>query len=136
MAAFNDTPEKGEGKSGAWTDTAKLQFLLRIIGQLAPQGKGIDWKRIQMPGRTTKSLQMMWTKIRKEISEIEEQQAETTTPVATPRKRNSEYLAPLVTCDNFLDLSGMQTPIKKRSGSESPVLHSIKRVKKEETDEY
>ncbi|POR37544.1 Uncharacterized protein TPAR_02259 [Tolypocladium paradoxum] len=67
---MSDT-EVTPGKALPWTDEAKFQFLLRIIAQLRDDGKTMNWARINMAGRTTKSLQNMWTKINKEISEIE-----------------------------------------------------------------
>lgn len=52
----------------------QYQFLLRVVAQLKEDGKSINWSRINMPGRTTKSLQNMWTKINKSVSELEEAQ--------------------------------------------------------------
>jgi hypothetical protein len=50
----------------------QCQFLLHIIAQLkGDNNKAISWNKINMPGRTTKSLQNMWTKINKTISEME-----------------------------------------------------------------
>lgn len=50
----------------------QCQFLLHIISQLkGDNNKAISWNKINMPGRTTKSLQNMWTKINKTISEME-----------------------------------------------------------------
>ncbi|PNY29365.1 Uncharacterized protein TCAP_00719 [Tolypocladium capitatum] len=88
---MSDT-EVTPGKPLPWTEEAKFQFLLRIIAQLRDDGKTMNWARINMAGRTTKSLQNMWTKINKEISEMEmaengEDGATPTMPKpSTPRK--------------------------------------------------
>ncbi|RDA90863.1 hypothetical protein CP533_3226 [Ophiocordyceps camponoti-saundersi (nom. inval.)] len=58
-------------KAGAWTDEAKYQLTLRIIAQLKEEGRTINWSRIVMEGRTTKSLKNQWTKMAKEIAELE-----------------------------------------------------------------
>ncbi|PTB70634.1 hypothetical protein BBK36DRAFT_1108929 [Trichoderma citrinoviride] len=77
----------------AWTEEAKFQFLLRIVAQLKGDGRGtsIKWEKINIPGRTVKSLQNMWTKINKQISDFEarENSAEGSAAVspAQPRKR-------------------------------------------------
>lgn len=84
--------EKGDGKVLPWTEEAKVsdpsvlffslfslsyfrkqyQFLLRIVAQFKEDGKQINWSRVGMPGRTTKSLQNMWTKINKQVNDLEE----------------------------------------------------------------
>ncbi|KAL6883945.1 hypothetical protein HDV57DRAFT_436368 [Trichoderma longibrachiatum] len=77
----------------AWTEEAKFQFLLRIVAQLKGDGRGtsIKWEKINIPGRTVKSLQNMWTKINKQISDFEarENSGEGSVPVVPvqPRKR-------------------------------------------------
>lgn len=50
------------------------EFLLRIIMQLKPEGKGINWSEVQMPGRTVKSLQNQWTAVNKRIDALRQQQ--------------------------------------------------------------
>ncbi|KAK1256085.1 hypothetical protein MKX07_008344 [Trichoderma sp. CBMAI-0711] len=77
----------------AWTEEAKFQFLLRIVAQLKGDGRGtsIKWEKINIPGRTVKSLQNMWTKINKQISDFEAREnsgegAAAAVPVQ-PRKR-------------------------------------------------
>ena len=66
----------------------KFQFLLRIVAQLKEDGKSINWQRLNMPGRTTKSLQNMWTKINKAVADLEETSGSgTTSPAKTPTKR-------------------------------------------------
>ncbi|KAL6836391.1 hypothetical protein J3E69DRAFT_27474 [Trichoderma sp. SZMC 28015] len=79
--------EKG---SSAWTEDAKFQFLLRIVAQLKGDGRGIKWEKINIPGRTVKSLQNMWTKINKQINDFEarENSGEGSLVIPTrPRKR-------------------------------------------------
>lgn len=50
----------------------QFQFLLRIVAQLKEDsGRSISWTKLNMPGRTTKSLQNMWTKIQKDIAALE-----------------------------------------------------------------
>lgn len=50
----------------------QFQFLLRIVAQLKEEsGRSISWTKLNMPGRTTKSLQNMWTKIQKDIAALE-----------------------------------------------------------------
>ncbi|KAL2691715.1 hypothetical protein Neosp_002104 [[Neocosmospora] mangrovei] len=83
------------GKANAWTEEAKNEFLLRIIMQLKPEGKGINWSEVQMPGRTVKSLQNQWTAVNKRIDALKQQQQQdgdtAAVPVkkATPRKRKA-----------------------------------------------
>ncbi|CAM1511448.1 Fc.00g089610.m01.CDS01 [Cosmosporella sp. VM-42] len=79
------------GKAMAWTEEAKFQFLLRIVAQYKDDGKAINWSRVQMAGRTTKSLQNMWTKINKQVADLEAEQNGSAPPTpakkATPRKK-------------------------------------------------
>ncbi|EXV01777.1 hypothetical protein X797_005295 [Metarhizium robertsii] len=49
----------------------QFQFLIRIVAQLRENGRSINWQKIDMPGRTVKSMQNMWTKINKMIAEVE-----------------------------------------------------------------
>ncbi|GAB0132504.1 hypothetical protein EsDP_00000938 [Epichloe bromicola] len=79
-----------------WTQEAKYQLLLRIIAQLREGGKPIDWQKIDLPGRTTKSLQNTWSLIKKSIDEFEERgEGEGNPPSksATPRKGPSKARA-------------------------------------------
>lgn len=63
------------------------------MAQLKGDGRGtsIKWEKINIPGRTVKSLQNMWTKINKQISDFEarENSGEGSVPVVPvqPRKR-------------------------------------------------
>ncbi|CZS83658.1 unnamed protein product [Fusarium graminearum] len=77
-------------KTNAWTEEAKNELLLRIIAQLKPEGKSINWNEISMEGRTMKSLQNQWTAVNKKIDAIKQQTADAPPPPAkkTPvRKR-------------------------------------------------
>ncbi|KAI7771095.1 hypothetical protein LZL87_004882 [Fusarium oxysporum] len=75
-------------KSNAWTDEAKNELLLRIIAQLKPEGKSINWSEINMEGRTVKSLQNQWTFFNKKIEAFKSQAADGSAP-STPAKKNS-----------------------------------------------
>ncbi|KAL7796599.1 hypothetical protein V8C37DRAFT_352390 [Trichoderma ceciliae] len=118
------TTEKG---SGQWTEEAKFQFLLRIVAQLKEDGRSIKWEKINIPGRTTKSLQNMWAKINKQIADFEAGEnngkgSAAATPVkaakkrGAPRKKNSTKIADLA--DEGLDDEGCsmkRTLSKKRA---------------------
>ncbi|KAM3531297.1 hypothetical protein NHJ13051_000865 [Beauveria bassiana] len=104
-----------EAKSAAWTEEARYQFLLRIIGQFQRNGQSIKWDEINIPGRTQKSLQHQWAKIKSQVAELEKaagQPSDSSTPTkakegagtkrkadaiptpeATPRKNTSQQLA-------------------------------------------
>ncbi|OAA41230.1 hypothetical protein BBO_05766 [Beauveria brongniartii RCEF 3172] len=73
-----------EAKS-AWTEEARYQFLLRIIGQLQRNGQSIKWDEINIPGRTQKSLQHQWAKIRTQVADLEKSAGQTSVP-STPTK--------------------------------------------------
>jgi hypothetical protein len=59
---------------------------LRIIAQLKPEGKSINWSEINMEGRTVKSLQNQWTFFNKKIEAFKNQAADGSAP-ATPAKK-------------------------------------------------
>ncbi|KAG5992352.1 hypothetical protein E4U43_003806 [Claviceps pusilla] len=61
-------------KPQAWTEQAKLQLLWRINTQLRDGGRPIDWNKINMPGRTPKSLQNTWFSIKKVMAELDEKE--------------------------------------------------------------
>ncbi|QUC16956.1 uncharacterized protein UV8b_01197 [Ustilaginoidea virens] len=83
---MDSSASTSEAKSLPWTEEAKYQFLLRIVAQLRQDGKAISWQKINMPGRTPKSLQNMWTKINKTIAEMEQENGDAT-PVNKPSPR-------------------------------------------------
>ncbi|KAI1776901.1 hypothetical protein F4818DRAFT_440296 [Hypoxylon cercidicola] len=75
--------------SKPWTDGEKMAFLNQVIAQLLPRGSTINYKTLNMPGRTTKSLQHLMNKIRTEgaayrgQSSRSSQSLTATTPEAT-----------------------------------------------------
>ncbi|KAF5229365.1 hypothetical protein FANTH_14228 [Fusarium anthophilum] len=73
-------------KPNAWTDEAKNELLLRIIAQLKPEGKSINWSEINMEGRTVKSLQNQWTFFNKKIEAFKAQSNDGSSP-STPAKK-------------------------------------------------
>ncbi|OAA61486.1 hypothetical protein ISF_05565 [Cordyceps fumosorosea ARSEF 2679] len=64
-----------------WTDEARFQLLLRVIAQLQRSGQGIKWDEINLPGRTQKSLQHQWAKIKLQVAELEAAAGQPSTPV-------------------------------------------------------
>ncbi|KAL6881079.1 hypothetical protein J3F83DRAFT_710907 [Trichoderma novae-zelandiae] len=115
----------------AWTDDAKFQFLLRIVAQLKEDGRSIKWDLINIPGRTPKSLKNMWTKINKQISELEalEKSGECPATPVKPRRRgrppkNAFPLADQGLDDDDENLMLKQKLLKKRGaediGDEQP----------------
>ncbi|WQF80257.1 hypothetical protein CDEST_05271 [Colletotrichum destructivum] len=73
------------GRVGAWTDAERL--LLRVLAVLLPDGKGVDWKNINMPNRTLKAIQAQWTSIIVQMRELGmEGEGNTAAPKAKTRK--------------------------------------------------
>ncbi|KAI9171160.1 hypothetical protein HJFPF1_00640 [Paramyrothecium foliicola] len=133
---------QGEGKALAWTEEAKFQFLLRIVAQFKEDGKAINWQRVNMPGRTTKSLQNMWTKINKAVADLEEKSANGTpasSPAKTPKKatpRKSAAKKAMQAADDEEDDSlgsnpetPQKTPGKRPAAKGTP--RKSKKIKKE-----
>ncbi|RMJ17899.1 hypothetical protein BHE90_004261 [Fusarium euwallaceae] len=115
------------GKANAWTEEAKNEFLLRIIMQLKPEGKGINWSEIQMPGRTVKSLQNQWTAVNKKIDAIRQQQQDggdaPSVPVkkATPRKRKvNKKVVDSEDDDDGTYVGPKKSGSRKRANTETP----------------
>ncbi|KAJ4309566.1 hypothetical protein N0V84_011440 [Fusarium piperis] len=115
------------GKANAWTEEAKNEFLLRIIMQLKPEGKGINWSEVQMPGRTVKSLQNQWTAVNKKIEALRQQQQQdggdsTATPAkkATPRKRKTKKIESEDEDDDATYGSAKKSGSRKRVNTETP----------------
>ncbi|KAL7899253.1 hypothetical protein HDV63DRAFT_335198 [Trichoderma sp. SZMC 28014] len=131
-------PETPEKSSGAWSESAKYEFLLRIISQLKEDGRSIKWEKINLHGRTVKSLQNMWTKINKQIADFEATQNNgEPTPAKTPRKRGppKKKTSKAMTSDNGAvddDFDIKQELLKKRGaedlGDEEPCV-ALKKVK-------
>ncbi|KAH7275319.1 hypothetical protein B0J15DRAFT_519003 [Fusarium solani] len=113
------------GKANAWTEEAKNEFLLRIIMQLKPEGKGINWSEVQMPGRTVKSLQNQWTAVNKRIDALRQQQQDgdaAGVPVkkATPRKRKANKKVEYEEDDDGTYVGAKKSGSRKRSNTETP----------------
>ncbi|RDA84712.1 hypothetical protein CP532_2768 [Ophiocordyceps camponoti-leonardi (nom. inval.)] len=116
--------EATPGKGNPWTDEAKIQFLLRIIAQLKEDGRTVNWSRLRMEGRTTKSLQNMWFRITKEIAEMEAKDAgegglgTPTKAKATPQKspRKLKKSAAWIAANGGIDSDDETT--KKRDARE------------------
>ncbi|KIE02092.1 hypothetical protein MAJ_01750, partial [Metarhizium majus ARSEF 297] len=81
--------DKVDGKALPWTEEAKFQFLIRIVAQLRENGRSINWQKIDMPGRTVKSMQNMWTKINKMIAEVEAESGDA--PIKRPSRGFPPY---------------------------------------------
>ncbi|KAK8932015.1 hypothetical protein VCV18_000546 [Metarhizium anisopliae] len=67
----------------------QFQFLIRIVAQLRENGRSINWQKIDMPGRTVKSMQNMWTKINKMIAEVEAESGDA--PIKRPSRGFPPY---------------------------------------------
>ncbi|KFH47705.1 hypothetical protein ACRE_014130 [Hapsidospora chrysogenum ATCC 11550] len=132
---MSDNGDVGETKAAAWTDAAKFQFLLRIVAVMREDGRPIPWSKINMPGRTTKSLQNMWTKIQKETAALDDGEG---TLVATPRKSTPAKArakrAALQGSDAEDDADSTTATPRKRAASGKKTPKSAKKAKKEESD--
>ncbi|KAF4437401.1 hypothetical protein F53441_13035 [Fusarium austroafricanum] len=122
-------------KANAWTDEAKNELLLRIIAQLKPEGKGINWSEIHMEGRTVKSLQNQWTAFNKKMEAYKQQSADggaVTTPAKkTPGRKRGPKAKKIESEDEEIFESPRVTPRKRRAPTETP---EAKAVKKELSD--
>lgn len=102
----------------------QYQFLLRIILQLKDDRETISWSRINMPGRTTKSLQNQWTKVQKQLAELDKRANTDGGGEASPKTPKSTR-----------EFDGRQLP---RSYPRTDRVHfeaRKRRTKKSETDE-
>lgn len=66
--------------------TIQTEFLLRMIAHLKDDSKTINWKEINMRGRSLKSLQGQWTKVNKALAELEKLGDAPMTPSKSPKK--------------------------------------------------
>lgn len=57
-----------------------------MILHLKDSNRPINWSKIKMGDRSTKSLQNQWTKVNKQVAEIEAQQPQDGSPAPTPGK--------------------------------------------------
>ncbi|KAF5691108.1 hypothetical protein FCIRC_516 [Fusarium circinatum] len=125
-------------KPNAWTDEAKNELLLRIIAQLKPEGKSINWSEINMEGRTVKSLQNQWTFFNKKIEAFKAQSNDGSAPSppakkATPgRKRGPKAKKGADSDEDNVYETSKVTP-RKRRAPKTPESES-KAVKKELSD--
>ncbi|KAK2063494.1 hypothetical protein LY76DRAFT_632593 [Colletotrichum caudatum] len=77
------------GRPGGWTDSERFQLVLRVLATVLTDGRGVEWKHVQMPGRTLKALQGQWTSIIAQMRDLNtEDGGDVPVPKAkTPRKK-------------------------------------------------
>ncbi|ENH63377.1 hypothetical protein FOC1_g10009272 [Fusarium oxysporum f. sp. cubense race 1] len=124
-------------KPNAWTDEAKNELLLRIIAQLKPEGKSINWSEINMEGRTVKSLQNQWTFFNKKLEAFKTQSNDGSTPStptkkATSARKRGPKAKKVAPDDDEVYESPKVTP-RKRRAPKTPESDS-KAVKKEPSE--
>ncbi|KAJ6444523.1 Fungal transcriptional regulatory protein [Purpureocillium lavendulum] len=127
-------------KANAWTDEAKVELLLRIVAQLREDGKNVNWSRVNMPGRTIKSMQNQWTKFNKEIAELKNDDGsgvKTATPTRAKAargrgrpKKSESVVAPGATDDE----EDVKVTPKKRGAGRAASNSAAKRIKKDAED--
>ncbi|KAM0563239.1 hypothetical protein ACHAPJ_000957 [Fusarium lateritium] len=125
-------------KPNAWTDEVKIELLLRIISQMKPDGKGINWSEINMPGRTVKSLQNQWTILNKKMEAYKQQSTDGSAPTTpakkTPgRKRGPKPKKVESEDDEDTGLGAKKATPRKRRAPSTPE-RAAKAVKKELND--
>ncbi|RDW79490.1 hypothetical protein BP6252_04128 [Coleophoma cylindrospora] len=54
-------------KKSPWTPEEKQRFLYQVLKQLGVETVTLDYDKFDMPGRTAKALQEMWSKTKKEL---------------------------------------------------------------------
>ncbi|CEJ84671.1 hypothetical protein VHEMI03544 [[Torrubiella] hemipterigena] len=74
-----------KGATRAWTEEEKTGLLLRVIIQLTTHGS-IKWKEVHMPGRTAKSIEGQWTKVKTSLNTLKESMGLPVDVKSTPRK--------------------------------------------------
>ncbi|RBQ72935.1 hypothetical protein FVER53590_06083 [Fusarium verticillioides] len=123
-------------KPNAWTDEAKNELLLRIIAQLKPEGKSINWSEINMEGRTVKSLQNQWTFFNKKIEAFKAQSTDGSSPSTPAKKVTPRKRVPKPKKGGSDEEDAYETPKvtpRKRRAPKTPDSES-KAVKKELSD--
>ncbi|KAJ6789313.1 hypothetical protein PWT90_01053 [Aphanocladium album] len=122
-----------KGKASVWTEEAKYELLLRVIHQLK-QGKSINWSGIRMKDRNTKSLTNVWTKINKDMAELEDLEDTSGSATTTPKKGPATKRKAVK--KNEDDDEAPETPVKKR-GRCAPIKNEKKEsaVKQEEDED-
>ncbi|KAK3177821.1 hypothetical protein K4F52_009425 [Lecanicillium sp. MT-2017a] len=131
------TPEaaspSGE-KTGVWSEEEKIELFYRIFLHFK-DGKAINWKQINMPGRNSKSMTNVWTKINKPITELEKRLAacpDAGTQSVTPKKASpAKRKAKDMDGDAAEEDDTASTPSKK-PGKRKP--RTPKKVKAEVSD--
>ncbi|KAK1597326.1 uncharacterized protein LY79DRAFT_576632 [Colletotrichum navitas] len=58
------------GRPGGWTDTERFQLVLRVLATILTEGRGVDWKGVNMPNRTLKAMQGQWTSILAQMRDL------------------------------------------------------------------
>ncbi|KAF4975831.1 hypothetical protein FZEAL_7450 [Fusarium zealandicum] len=108
--------------------------------QLKPEGKGINWTSIHMPGRTVKSLQNQWTATNKKIDVLKAQQGDHYTPSpakkAPSRKSKTIKKAPSEDEDDTGFGSVKKPNARKRRANTDTPERAAKAVKKELTEAF
>ncbi|KAM0219974.1 hypothetical protein ACHAPA_000654 [Fusarium lateritium] len=131
--------DSASGKPNAWTEEAKNELLLRIIAQLKPEGKGINWSEIHMENRTVKSLQNQWTAFNKKMEAYKQGSADGSAP-ATPvkktpaRKRIPKAKKADSEDEDEYDSPKKVTPRKRRATKTETPENAAKAVKRELSD--
>ncbi|KAJ2972471.1 hypothetical protein NQ176_g7138 [Zarea fungicola] len=118
-----------KGKASIWTEEAKYELLLRIIHHLK-QNKTINWSRIKMKDRTTKSMTNVWTKINKDIAELDDLDDGTGSAITTPKKGNATKRKPTAQGDDGHEEP--ETPPRKKGRATSVKKSKNTTVKTEE----
>ncbi|KAJ3497568.1 hypothetical protein NLG97_g1808 [Lecanicillium saksenae] len=121
-----------KGKASVWTEEAKYELLLRIIHQLK-QGKSINWGAIRMKDRNTKSLTNVWTKMNKDMAELEDLDDTSSSAANTPKKGSAAKRKAAVKKEE--DDEAPETPVKKRGRRAAVKKEKSTPVKKEEDED-
>uniref|UniRef100_A0A8H7NPN0 Uncharacterized protein n=1 Tax=Bionectria ochroleuca TaxID=29856 RepID=A0A8H7NPN0_BIOOC len=121
--------EVDNGK-GAWTEEAKYQFLLHIIRHLREKNRTINWAHIKMGERSTKSLQNQWTKVNKQLAELDAQQGDSapSTPNKATEGKEGQGWAD--------DEDGDDEPTPKKRGNGKTRVKVEPKVKLEKNGEF
>ncbi|KAF5666202.1 hypothetical protein FHETE_6324 [Fusarium heterosporum] len=129
-------------KTNAWTEEAKNELLLRIIAQLKPEGKSINWSEIHMEGRTIKSLQNQWTFFNKRMEAYKNNSADGITPATpvkkTPARKRTPKLKKAADCEDDDEFASPKnvTPRKRRAPKTEDTENVAKAVKMELSDAF
>lgn len=64
--------------------------MLRVLATLLTDGKGVEWRKIEMEGRTLKAMQGQWTSILSQIRDLNISGDGASTTPAKPRAGKSK----------------------------------------------